>query len=519
MDSIRTSMLKARADPTRRVIERRGSNSAREHSLRSPQSGIANTPDSPESEPEAAVPAPEASVQRYAIGACVIVKRSDGNECVAAVEQLDPAYQPPLYVLRLANGDMKRAREQDLREDPGPAAPGGAAASGASVAASGAGARRLSVHKQYDDDWNDKGDEGEKKEEAAAHEEPEAAPPLTNAPKAPGAAAPAPDATAPAPDAAAPAPDATTLGPAAAAPAPRAAAVEPPTEPPLDAPPSPPDSEDEGDARATPAAAPPPPLAPPSLAPPPPPPPSLAPPSLAPPPPAPPSLAPPPPPSLAPPPPPPPSLAPPPPAPPSLAPPPPSAPLAPPPPPAPLPPMPGGPPPLPLAPGGGGTKTYKQRKAEEAARETARKELEYAAPADFAMAAGHALTDAEKYVLEQKGTEAAGTGTYEGFFPTDGYFACRKCGAPIYSAKSKFESGCGWPAFDKCYEGAVEHRVETDGTERIEIVCAHCKGHLGHIFMGEAKTATGERHCANSRALQFVKAKVDKKEVKLGPLD
>ena len=161
----------------------------------------------------------------------------------------------------------------------------------------------------------------------------------------------------------------------------------------------------------------------------------------------------------------------------------------------------------------------KQRKAEEAARETARKELEYAAPADFAMAAGHALTDAEKYVLEQKGTEAAGTGTYEGFFPTDGYFACRKCGAPIYSAKSKFESGCGWPAFDKCYEGAVEHRVETDGTERIEIVCAHCKGHLGHIFMGEAKTATGERHCANSRALQFVKAKVDKKEVKLGPLD
>jgi hypothetical protein len=275
MDSIRTSMLKARADPTRRVIERRGSNSAREHSLRSPQSGIANTPDSPESEPEAAVPAPEASVQRYAIGACVIVKRSDGNECVAAVEQLDPAYQPPFYMLRLANGDMKRAREQDLREDPGPAAPGGAAASGASVAASGAsvaasgaGARRLSVHKQYDDDWNDKGDEGEKEEEAAAHEEPEAANPLlTKAPKAPGAAAPAPDATAPAPDAAAPAPDATTLGPAAAAPAPRAAAAEPPTEPPLDAPPSPPDSEDEGDAQATPAAAPPPPLAPPSQAP------------------------------------------------------------------------------------------------------------------------------------------------------------------------------------------------------------------------------------------------------------
>ena len=69
VDSIRTSMLKARADPTRRVLERRGSNSAREHSLRSPESDIPNTSDSPESEPEAAVPAPEASVQRYAIDA------------------------------------------------------------------------------------------------------------------------------------------------------------------------------------------------------------------------------------------------------------------------------------------------------------------------------------------------------------------------------------------------------------------------------------------------------------------
>jgi len=143
---------------------------------------------------------------------------------------------------------------------------------------------------------------------------------------------------------------------------------------------------------------------------------------------------------------------------------------------------------------------------------------EYAAPAEFASGASHTLTSDEKYVIEGKGTEAAGTGKYDKFYPTEGYFACRKCGSPIYSFQAKFDSGCGWPAFDKCYDGAITAKTEDDGTDRVEIVCSSCKGHLGHVFTGEGFTETGERHCANSRSLQFVKAKpeVGKAEVKLG---
>ena len=200
-------------------------------------------------------------------------------------------------------------------------------------------------------------------------------------------------------------------------------------------------------------------------------------------------------------------------------PPPPSTPAAPPPsalpPPPPTPPS--APPPPPPPGGGGATKTYAQKKAEEAKAKATAQMDEYAAAADFASASGHALTEAEKEVIESKGTEAAGTGKYDKFYPTEGYFACRKCGEPIYSAAAKFDSGCGWPAFDKCYEGSIMHKAEDDGTERVEIVCANCLGHLGHIFVGEQQTATDERHCANSRALQFVKGKtIDKAEVTLG---
>ena len=70
-------------------------------------------------------------------------------------------------------------------------------------------------------------------------------------------------------------------------------------------------------------------------------------------------------------------------------------------------------------------------------------------------------------------------------------------------------------AFDKCYDGSIKAHEEDDGTSRIEITCAGCAGHLGHVFKGEGFTETGERHCANSRSLQFVKGKIDKAEVKL----
>jgi peptide-methionine (R)-S-oxide reductase len=117
------------------------------------------------------------------------------------------------------------------------------------------------------------------------------------------------------------------------------------------------------------------------------------------------------------------------------------------------------------------------------------------------------LTDFEFKVLRQKGTEPRG-GEYDGFYPKagEGYFACKGCGKPLYSAAAKFKSGCGWPAFDKCYKDAVDTFTDSShGMQRIEITCAGCGGHLGHVFVGEMMTQTNERHCVNSVSVKFVK--------------
>ncbi len=116
------------------------------------------------------------------------------------------------------------------------------------------------------------------------------------------------------------------------------------------------------------------------------------------------------------------------------------------------------------------------------------------------------LSAAEYNVIRGKGTERAFTGEYDKFFEQGGYFACKACKNPLYSAQSKFDSGCGWPAFDKCYKGSVATHVDNAfGMRRVEIVCARCEGHLGHVFTGEHKTATNERHCVNSVSVKFVK--------------
>ena len=126
------------------------------------------------------------------------------------------------------------------------------------------------------------------------------------------------------------------------------------------------------------------------------------------------------------------------------------------------------------------------------------------------------LSRQEFNVLREKGTERPGSGEYDGFYPKEGHFVCRGCGNPIYSAEAKFQSGCGWPAFDKCYKGSI--RTETDvtlGMKRVEIMCGACDGHLGHVFEGERMTPTNERHCVNSVSIKFVDGKVDKEEVKV----
>ena len=90
--------------------------------------------------------------------------------------------------------------------------------------------------------------------------------------------------------------------------------------------------------------------------------------------------------------------------------------------------------------------------------------------------------------------------------PDEGHFTCRACQNPLYSAASKFNSGCGWPAFDKCYTDSVAIKVDRSlGMQRVEIMCAKCGGHLGHVFQGEHATPTNERHCVNSVSVKFVK--------------
>ncbi|XP_021285722.1 peptide methionine sulfoxide reductase B5-like [Herrania umbratica] len=108
-------------------------------------------------------------------------------------------------------------------------------------------------------------------------------------------------------------------------------------------------------------------------------------------------------------------------------------------------------------------------------------------------------------ILRQKGTEYPGTGEYDKFFE-EGVYNCAGCGTPLYKSTTKFNSGCGWPAFYEGLPGAINCNPDPDGM-RIEITCAACGGHLGHVFKGEGfPTPTNERHCVNSISLKFVPA-------------
>ena len=111
------------------------------------------------------------------------------------------------------------------------------------------------------------------------------------------------------------------------------------------------------------------------------------------------------------------------------------------------------------------------------------------------------LTPEQYNVLRQAGTDAPFRGKYTDTTDT-GVYRCSACNYEIFRSDHKFHSGCGWPSFDDEIPGAVKRIPDADG-QRTEIVCAHCGGHLGHVFTGEGFTSKNVRHCVNSISLDF----------------
>jgi len=116
------------------------------------------------------------------------------------------------------------------------------------------------------------------------------------------------------------------------------------------------------------------------------------------------------------------------------------------------------------------------------------------------------LSPDEAAIIEYKGTEPPFSGEYDKFYEI-GVYSCRRCDFELYRSGDKFDAHCGWPAFDKEIKDSVVWQLDADG-HRTEIVCANCKGHLGHVFTGERLTASNTRHCVNSLSVKFRKTDV-----------
>jgi len=113
------------------------------------------------------------------------------------------------------------------------------------------------------------------------------------------------------------------------------------------------------------------------------------------------------------------------------------------------------------------------------------------------------LTPEQYHVLREKGTERPWTGALTQNHET-GEYACAACGAKLFESDAKFDSGCGWPSFTIPADSKAinEHEDTTFGMRRVEVTCARCGGHLGHVFPDGPKP-TGLRYCINSASLTF----------------
>ena len=112
------------------------------------------------------------------------------------------------------------------------------------------------------------------------------------------------------------------------------------------------------------------------------------------------------------------------------------------------------------------------------------------------------LTPEEERIIVHKATEPPFSVEYDNFYE-EGMYVCRKCHQPLFSSKSKFDVGCGWPAFYDSFPNALR-RISDPDWERTEIECIKCGAHLVHEFVGENLTAKNTRECVNSLSIRFI---------------